>query len=134
MERTMARGRIEVRSHERHPYEERQEGPDLVEIRVSESFVGDIEGDGAVRFLQALHKDGSAAMCGIERIDGSLAGRSGSFLLQDEAGREGTTVSGRWWVVPGSGTGELAGLRGEGEFRAEQGQGAAWTLEYWFEP
>jgi uncharacterized protein DUF3224 len=133
MERTTATGTIEVRSHQRQPYEEREDGPDLVEIHVSESFVGDIEGDGAVRFLQALHKDGSADMCGIERIDGTLAGRAGSFLLQDEASRKGTTVAGRWWVVPGSATGELAGLRGEGGFRAEQGRGATWTLEYWFE-
>jgi Protein of unknown function (DUF3224) len=45
----------------------------------------------------------------------------------------GTTVSGDWFVVPGSGTGELAGLRGEGGFTAELGQGADITLDYWFE-
>jgi hypothetical protein len=35
--------------------------------------------------------------------------------------------------VPGSGTGELAGLRGEGGFNAELGQSADITLDYWFE-
>jgi hypothetical protein len=45
----------------------------------------------------------------------------------------GTTVSGDWFVVPASGTGELTGLRGEGGFTAELGQGADITLDYWFE-
>jgi hypothetical protein len=38
-------------------------------------------------------------------------------------------VSGEWLVVPGSGTGGLAGLRGT----ADLGQGATVTLDYWFE-
>jgi hypothetical protein len=42
-------------------------------------------------------------------------------------------VKGDWFVVPGSGTGELAGLRGEGGFQAELGQHADVTLDYWFE-
>ena len=69
----------------------------------------------------------------MERVDGTLAGRRGSFVLQDEATRGGDIVSGRWWVIPGSATGELEGLRGEGGFEAESGYGATWTLEYWFE-
>jgi hypothetical protein len=35
--------------------------------------------------------------------------------------------------VPGSGTGDLRGLRGEGEFSAPQGSEAAVTLNYDFE-
>jgi hypothetical protein len=133
VDRQVARGRIEVGSHERIVYREQSDGPDLVELHITERFVGDIEGPGTVRFLQAARKDGSASLCGIELVEGSLAGRSGSFLLQDEATREGTTVRGRWWVIPRSGTGGLAGLRGEGDFEAESGRGATWTLEYWFE-
>ena len=42
-------------------------------------------------------------------------------------------VSGTWFVIPGSGTGGLAGLRGEGGFTANLGQDAEVTLDYWFE-
>ena len=42
-------------------------------------------------------------------------------------------MSGEWSVIPGSGTAELAGLRGEGGFVAELGQSASITLDYWFE-
>jgi Protein of unknown function (DUF3224) len=53
--------------------------------------------------------------------------------VQDHRTLRGTTVSGDWFVVPGSGTGELAGLRGEGGFTAELGHRADITLDYWFE-
>jgi hypothetical protein len=66
-------------------------------------------------------------------VSPAIEGRRGSFLLQDAGTLEGNTVRGDWFVVPGSGTGELTGLRGEGAFQAELGQPAAITLDYWFE-
>ena len=130
---TRASGRIEVKTYDPQPYEEVDGGPNLVEIHVTETFSGDIEGQGAVRFLQAVRDDGSASFVGIERVAGSVAGHQGSFLLQDAGTLEGSTVKGDWFVIPGSGTGELAGLRGEGGFEAELGQHADITLDYWFE-
>jgi hypothetical protein len=131
--KTHATGRIDVKTYEPQPYDEVDEGPNLVEIRVSETFSGDIEGEGVVRFLQAVREDGSASFVGIERVTGSIDGRKGSFLFQDAGTLEGTTVKGNWFVIPGSGTGELSGLRGEGDFTAELGQHASISLAYWFE-
>jgi hypothetical protein len=108
----------------RPPYDEPGDGPSLLRIHVEEDFSGDIEGSGVVEFLQAQMADDAASFVGIERVTGRVAGRSGSFLLQDQGTLKGTTVSGEWFVVPGSGTGELAGLRGEGGFTAQLGQGA----------
>jgi hypothetical protein len=130
--RTTATGHIAVRTYVPVPYDTVAEGPDLNELHVTEEFTGDIVGEGVARMLQAAHKDGSASFCAIERVTGTLAGRSGSFLLQDEGTLEGTRVAGRWFVVPGSATGELQGLRGEGTFEAEMGQHAAYVLHYWF--
>ena len=131
--KTRATGRIEVKTYEPQPYDEIDGGPNLVEIHVTETFSGDIEGDGAVRFLQAVREDTSASFVGIERVSGSIAGKEGSFLLQDAGTLEGNTVKGDWFVIPGSGTGELGGLRGDGGFEAELGQHASITLDYWFE-
>jgi Protein of unknown function (DUF3224) len=80
-----------------------------------------------------VRSEDAASFVGLERLNGSVGGRSGTFPLQDQGTLNGTTVSGRWFVVPGSGTGELAGLRGEGGFTAELGQGADTTLDYWLE-
>jgi hypothetical protein len=131
--KTKAKGKIEVKSYEPVIYDEPKDGAKLSEIRVTETFTGDVQGDGAVRFLQAQSADGSASYCGIERIVGALAGRKGTFLLQDEGTLQGSKVRGTWFVIPGSGTGDLQGLRGEGGFEAELGQHASWTLDYWFE-
>jgi Protein of unknown function (DUF3224) len=131
--RIRATAKIEVHTYEPETYEDSGGGTDLVEIHVTEAFHGDIEGQGVVRFLQAVHADGSASFVGIERVTGSIAGRSGTFLLQDAGAVAGSVVSGTWFVIPGSGTGGLAGLRGEGGFTANLGEGADITLDYWFE-
>jgi Protein of unknown function (DUF3224) len=128
-----ATGRIEVKTYDPRPYDESPDGPQLVEVHVIEIFAGDIEGEGTARFLQAVRKEGSASFVGLERVTGRIANRQGTFLLQDVGTLEGGTVTGEWFVVPGSGTGELSGLRGDGGFTADLGQHASITLDYWFE-
>ncbi len=129
--RNTATGKIQVKSWETIPFDT-SAGPSLNEIRVTEDFVGDITGAGAARMLQTLRADGSASFVAVERVAGTLDGRSGTFVLQDEGSLAGNQVKGTWFVVEGSGTGELTGLRGEGGFEAELGQHAAYTLTYWF--
>jgi hypothetical protein len=133
VERKRANAVITVHKYEPSPYDEPADGPLLTMISVQETFSGDITGDGVVKFLQASLADGSASFVGIERVRGALAGRAGTFLLQDQGTVDGAIVSGDWFVVPGSGTGDLAGLRGEGGFRANLGEGAQVHLDYWFE-
>jgi hypothetical protein len=131
--RTHATAKIAVKTYEPQPYEDPDQGPQLVQIHVVEQFSGDIEGHGVARFLQASLADDAASFVGLERVTGRIGDRSGTFVLQDEGTLEGTTVSGRWFVVPGSGTAELEGLRGEGGFTAQVGEGADVTLDYWFD-
>ena len=131
--KTHATAVITVHKYEPAGYGEPAEGPALTRIHVEESFSGDISGQGVVEFLQAARPDGSASFVGIERVTGTVAGREGSFLLQDAGTVEDNIVSGAWFVIPGSGTGKLAGLRGSGGFRANLGEGAQVYLDYWFE-
>jgi hypothetical protein len=128
-----ATGRIEVKTYEPITYDQPAEGPALVRIHVVEDFSGDIEGEGVAEFLQTARGEDEASFVGVERVSGRIGGKSGTFVLQDQGSLKGTTVSGTWFVVPGSGTGELQGLRGEGGFEAELGQGAEITLDYRFE-
>ena len=124
---------ITVDKYEPAAYEEPVEGPVLMRIHVEERFSGDIDGVGVAEFLQVARADGSASFVGVERVTGRVAGRSGTFVLQDAGTVEGNVVSGQWFVVAGSGTGELAGLRGTGGFRANLGEGAQVHLDYRFE-
>ena len=131
--RTRANAIITVTKYEPTAYDEPAEGPGLTRIHVEESFSGDITGHGDVEFLQAGQAGGSASFVGIERLTGQVGGRRGTFLLQDAGTVQGQVVSGNWFVIPGSGTGDLAGLRGEGGFRANLGESAQVHLDYWFE-
>lgn len=119
-----------VRIYEQVAYDEPAEGPTLSRIHLGELFSGDIEACGTTEFLQSTNADGSASFVGIERINGVLGGRRGTFLLQSTGTVSGNVVSAKWFVIAGSGTGELAGLRGTGGLRASLGEGGTVYLDY----
>ena len=128
-----ATGHTQVESYEPSAYDETPDGPSLLEIRVRETFSGDIEGEGTARVIQAARKDGSATLVGIERVRGAVGGHKGSFLLQTTGTLSGKELEAEWFVVPDSGTGELKGLRGEGGFKAQLGEHGSIWLDYYFE-
>jgi hypothetical protein len=128
--KTHASAAITARKYEPTAHDEPAEGPALTRIDVEESFSGDISGDGLAEFWPAARADGPAGFAGIERVTGAVAGREGTFLLQDAGTVQDNIVSGDWFVIPGSGTGKLAGLRGTGGFRANLGEGAPVHLDY----
>jgi Protein of unknown function (DUF3224) len=130
--RVRARAKITVRSSEAKPYDQTA-SPTLIEVRLTETFTGDIEGESPVRALQVLRDDKSASLVSLQRFAGKLGGRRGSFVLQGSEVVENGKIQATWFVVPGSGTGDLSGLRGEGGFEGEFGKGSEGTLDYWFE-
>ena len=130
--RATAIAKITVQSSDAKPYDQ-TESPVLVEIHLSESFAGDIDGKSLVRALEVRRDDGSAVLVSLQRFRGRLGGRVGTFVLQGSEIVEKGKIKATWSVVPGSGTGELAGLRGEGGFEGEFGKGSTGTLDYRFE-
>ena len=130
--RARAKAKITVRSSEVEPYNQTA-SPALVEVRLTETFAGDIEGESPVRALQVLRDDKSACLVSMQRFRGRLGGRHGTFVLQGSEIVENGKIKATWSVVPGSGTGGLSGLRGEGGFEGEFGRGSDGTLDYWFE-
>ena len=130
--RARAKAKITVRSSEVEPYDQTA-SPALVEVRLTETFAGDIEGESPVRALQVLRDDKSACLVSMQRFRGRLGGRHGTFVLQGSEIVENGKIKATWSVVPGSGTGGLSGLRGEGGFEGEFGRGSDGTLDYWFE-
>ena len=69
----------------------------------------------------------------MQRIRGTLGGRQGTYEMPGSEVVETGSNTGTWFVVPGSGTGELRGLRGEGGFEGQFGKGSTGMLDYWFE-
>jgi len=131
---TAARGTTEVTVYRSETYDgPTKEGPKLNEVELVETFRGDIEGQGKARVLQAQWPDGTIRYATLERVVGTLAGREGSFLLRVDGTVRNKQNDGAWFVIAGSGTGDLQRLRGDGGFQALHGKQGAWSLNYWFE-
>jgi hypothetical protein len=124
--------RVAVQHAQSRPFDQ-SPGPVLNEVTLTETFSGDIEATSVVRALQMVRTDKSASMISLQRVQGRLHGRKGTFVLQGTEIVDEGKVSGRWFIVPGSGTGELAGLRGEGGFEGSFGKESVASLDYWFE-
>ena len=87
--------------------------PLLGRMSIDKQFRGDLEGTSKGQMLTAMTDvKGSAGYVAIEKVAGTLHGRSGTFALQHsgtmDRGAPSLTVS----VVPDSGTGQLAGVSG----------------------
>jgi hypothetical protein len=74
--------------------------------------------------------DGTATFVGIERISGKIGGKAGSFVLQRTGVFEGGQAKETYSVIPGSGTGQLAGLTGEGTSSVGHGGEHPFSLSY----
>jgi hypothetical protein len=82
-------------------------------LLLDKKFHGALEGTskGTMLGFQAGDKSG-AGYVALELVTGTLDGRQGSFVLQHSGTMEGSAMSLSVTVVPGSGTGQLAGLAG----------------------
>lgn len=101
-------------SWDERPYAELDGAFKLAHARVTNVYRGELEGEGTSEVLMYYTSGSSAAYHGYERVHGRLGGRSGSFVLESVGTFEAGAARTSWKVVPGSGTGELRGLRGEG--------------------
>jgi hypothetical protein len=93
----------------------------VTNAKVSRSFDGHLEGNGIVEWLMGYDEGGSATFVGLERVVGRIGDRTGTFVLQHVGTFDAQVSKAQLIVVPGSGTGELSGLRGEGTFEAGLG-------------
>jgi hypothetical protein len=116
-----ATGTFTIKGWDEQPFAELEGAPKLTQARVTTTYGGDLDGEGTSTLVMAY--DGAdASYAGYERVVGSLGGRSGSFVLRLAGGFEQGAARTDWTVVEGSGTGELAGLQGEGGYVAKQGE------------
>jgi hypothetical protein len=125
-----ANARFALKSWDEKPYSEGEGLPKLTRAAVAKTFTGDLTGEGHVEYLMMYRADGTASFVGFERITGSVAGRAGSFVLQRTGVFENGVAKETYFVVAGSGTGELQGLRGEGTTAVGHGTEFPFMLNY----
>jgi hypothetical protein len=108
------------------PAEESSVGRRLID----KQFFGDLEGSSKGQMLSFLSEvKGSAGYVAMERVNGTLQGRSGAFALQHSGSMNRGIQQLSVTVVPDSGTGELIGLSGQMSIDIADGK-HSYTFEY----
>ena len=108
------------------------EGAAIGRMTVDKTFSGELQATSRVEMLTGMSPSvkGSGAYVAIERVEGSLAGRKGAFLLTHSGtmnrGAQSLTIT----VVPDSGTGQLAGLAGRMGITIAPGGAHSYDFEY----
>jgi hypothetical protein len=127
-------GRYEITSWDEQPYLELGEERKFTRATVVQTVHGGgLEGELRTETLMFYPGDGSARFLGYGLLTGSIDGRTGTFALESTDGTYADGVARCVsTVVPGSGTGELAGLRGTLRYQAthEDYPNVPFTFEY----
>ena len=95
----------------------------LGRMSIDKQFHGDLEATSKGEMLSLLNRDiGSGGYVALEKVTGTLQGKTGSFALEHNATMERGKPFLNIIVVPDSGTGELTGLAGTMKIRIESGK------------
>jgi len=103
--------KLEIKSWDENPYREFDDGRKFTRAEVQLGGNDGIEG-ATFEALMFYRADGTSSYVSVMQLTGTLDGRSGSLVLRGTGSYDGTSASGESEVVPGAGTGELAGLSG----------------------
>ena len=121
---------FQVTGWEAKAYDELPDAPTLSRVAVVKTFDGDLKGASTAELLMCAAADGSAGYTVMERVVGELDGRGGSFVMI-HGGTHTPLETSRalGFIMPNSGTGELAGIVGTVEFKSDEG-GKSIFLDY----
>jgi hypothetical protein len=127
-----AKGEFEVRRN-MEPACDMGDGVEAGHFRFDKQFSGPLQATSVVHMLAVgTPVDGSAGYVAIERLSGTLEGRSGSFFMLHNGVMDRGTPSLSLSVVPDSGSDGLAGLSGRMAIDIVDGK-HYYTFDYGFD-
>jgi hypothetical protein len=113
------------------PQDDKSADAMLGRMTLDKHYHGDLEATGIGQMLTAgTEVKGSGAYVAIEKVAGTLKGRTGSFMLQHSGTMSGGNFQLTVTVVPDSGTGQLAGISGKMNITIAAGGKHSYDLEY----
>jgi len=119
---THATGTFEVKVTPQ-PSEDKTDDATLGRMTIDKQIHGDLEATSKGQMLTAgTPVKGSAGYVAIERIGGTLHGRTGTFILQHTGTMNRGALQLSITVVPDSGTGQLTGLTGKMDIQIADGK------------
>jgi hypothetical protein len=125
-----AEGTFTVTSWDEDTYQELDGKKKLTRATVGYRLSGGIDGDAAWTALMFYREDGTAEYTGLQHVTGQIAGRAGTCVMAADGSYADGAARGTWRVIPGSGTGALAGLSGSGTSVATSEPPGTFALDY----
>jgi len=104
--------RLRIASWDETPTRELDDGGKVTRATVVLADGSDGLDAGTSESIMYYRPDGTSRYVTVMHLTGTLDGRSGSVVLTGEGNYDGTTASGTFEIVPGSGTKDLAGITG----------------------
>ena len=126
----LATSTFSLKRWDEKPFDEIDGGPKITRASVLYEFEGELSGEGRLEYLMSYLPDSTATFVGYQRFVGQLGSRQGSFVFQHGGHFANGVASDTWRVVAGSGTGDLAGIRGQVDFSAPHQDRYEIILEY----
>jgi uncharacterized protein DUF3224 len=94
-------------------------GSTLFRVEMIHSYAGAIEGEGSIQYIIGENKNLTGSVIALEKVIGSVEGKRGSFVLQQIGSFDHGKLKLMVTVVPGSGTEQLSGLRGQASLESD---------------
>ncbi|MCC3275035.1 MULTISPECIES: DUF3224 domain-containing protein [unclassified Arthrobacter] len=110
---------FDVSEWEPTPYQVEGTNSELSTVRAVKIFEGDITGTSVADLIMAGNTVG-AGYVGSEVFAGTVAGRTGTMVIQHWGLAEGTATASSGHIIPGSGTDGLAGISGKAIYTQEE--------------
>jgi hypothetical protein len=105
------------------PADDKVGDPTVGRMALDKQYHGDLEATGKGQMLATMTEvKGSAGYVAMERVSGTLKGRTGSFSLQHSGTMNRGVPELIITVVPDSGTGQLVGISGKLKINIVEGK------------
>ena len=118
-----ATGQFEVKLNSMESYAKGIDGTNLGRMSIDKTFRGDLNAISTGEMLSAMTAtQGSAGYVAIEQVQGRLADREGSFVLQHYGIMHDGDEYLKLEIIPESASGELRGLSGWMKIKIEDGK------------
>jgi hypothetical protein len=113
------------------PLNDKSDGPSLGRMGLDKQYHGDMEATANGQMLTAGSvQKGAGGYVAMEKVTGTLQGRSGSFVLQHSGTMKGSARELTITIVPESGTGQLEGISGQMTIKIAPDGKHSYELDY----
>ncbi|MEV4311943.1 DUF3224 domain-containing protein [Actinocrispum sp. NPDC049592] len=106
---------------EEQTFAEAGDGVKIAHAKMTFKYGGHLTGESNSNCLLTYLPDGTGTYVGSELFTGTIDGKQGTVVMQQEGRFDAEHISGTWTITPGSGTGDLKDTTGHGSYDMKMG-------------